>query len=783
MYSFLSSIAISCRRFLSPYAKHRGLTAASSSENTSRIAIASPNLRLTIGLGLLICLIGSSAACAQNTATASQGTQDTSTAKPTSLPKHTETVVVQGRVETTYAPSKVQLAGFEDVPAQQVPLSAFVVTQSVLEDQQARLLSDVIKNDASIGEDYAPIGWYQDIEIRGFPIDTASGFRINGVTIAGEQLIPLENKERVEFLHGLAGLQAGVTTPGGIVNYVTKRPAVIRALDLATDQRGTAFGHLDLGGFADTKQQLGWRLNVGAENMRSYVNDADGSREFGAIAADWKLAPQTVLRGDFEYQHLVQHSVGGYQLLGGTIVPTHIYPSTMLGEQSWAKPNTFDAFNTSVRLDQTFTTNWKAYVTVGRSRSLLDDNVAWPYGSAVDPNSSNYYLCTPYWFFCKDGSYAVYDYRSPGELRINDQLEGILTGKLKSGVISQDIVIGANLMRRSVDLPAAVYDWVGNDNIYQPLQQFQPSTNTPGPAAPANDAHQYALVVNDHIHLPARIDLIVGGQYDTLHDNYKQTDPNTGSTYWAMDKKKVWLPQYSALYRLTNSLSAYATYSTALSLGPQGPFWVANSSQFLPAFFTRLMEIGAKYAPGHDFLLTADIFRMRAPFFYPKEEDDGLHFVSEGRETHRGIEFSAQGKAASWLHLTTSIAAIQGISENTGTPAFDNKQILNLPHFRSSATADISVPHAPGLFLIPGWSYTGRKAATRDDSVSVSGYSLFNLALRYTPQQEHSHVTFRLYADNIGNKRYWKDTGANYGDTFLHVGAPATIRLSAQYLF
>ena len=43
-----------------------------------------------------------------------------------------------------------------------------MVTRGLLTDQGARLLSDVVKNDASIGEDYAPVGYYGDYEIRGF---------------------------------------------------------------------------------------------------------------------------------------------------------------------------------------------------------------------------------------------------------------------------------------------------------------------------------------------------------------------------------------------------------------------------------------------------------------------------------------------------------------------------------------------------------------------------------------------------------------------------------------
>ena len=61
---------------------------------------------------------------------------------------------------------------------QETPLSATVVTHEVLADQGARLLSDVVKNDASIGEDYAPVGYYGDYEIRGFPIDLATGLQI-----------------------------------------------------------------------------------------------------------------------------------------------------------------------------------------------------------------------------------------------------------------------------------------------------------------------------------------------------------------------------------------------------------------------------------------------------------------------------------------------------------------------------------------------------------------------------------------------------------------------------
>ena len=227
-----------------------------------------------------------------------------------------------------------------------------------------------------------------------------------------------------------------------------------------------------------------------------------------------------------------------------------------------------------------------------------------------------------------------------------------------------------------------------------------------------------------------------------------------------------------------------------MSLGPQAPWWVDNGSQFLAPFFTRQAEIGAKYQPGQRILITSALFRMRAPFFYPKSLTRHLaqrlrrsELCIRRPRTHDGIELNAEGKAASWLRLTGSAAAIRALSSGTGTPAFDNKQVLNVPHLRTALFADVLLPHAHGLHVMPGWSYTGRKEATRDDTVSVPGYNLFSLGARYTPGGEKGRVTVRLYADNITDKRYWKDTGASYGDTFIHLGAPTTVRLSAHYTF
>ncbi|MGO9340452.1 MAG: TonB-dependent siderophore receptor [Terracidiphilus sp.] len=768
----------------------------------------------------LACSLGASlCAHAQNPA-AAPAAQTTDTAKPNAqrLQSVTTTVVVHGETKDDYLPEAVSVGTLDGAPLKETPLSATVVTRDLLNNQNARLLSDVVKNDASIGEDYAPVGYYGDYEIRGFPIDLATGLEINGMTIAGEQDVPLEDKERVEFLKGIAGVESGVASAGGLINYVTKRPAAIEAIDLATDHRGTAYGAVDLGHLFGSRKQVGARMNAAGERIESYVNDANGWRTMVAGAADWKISPRAILNGDFEYQHKVERSVCGYQLLGGTTVPDlgQVYPSTMLGEQPWALPNTFDTINTGARLDYDLTPMWRALAAVSYSHSLINDNVIYAYGCAYEALCQGNGGTAPDYFFAPDGGYDIYDYRDPGELRIDAVAEALVTGHIKSGTgrlsIGQDLAGGGELFLRSVQQPGAppanapgtvqdgaVYTYVGSENIFQPIAPFpmESPLQSAGPRALWEDNHQAAAVIQDRIQLPGHVQLLAGGRYDSLRDHNYSLAATSPGTAPILTDKHIWLPQYAITYSPASTLTLYGNYGVLLSLGLQGPWWVDNANQFLAPFYTRQAEIGAKYEPGQRILLSTAFYRMRTPFFYPKviqapdsfctaSEFNGpgdLCFEEEGRETHDGVEVNAEGKAANWLRLTASASAIRAISDDTGTPAFDNKQVLNVPHLRTAIFADISLSRSRGLHLMPGWGYTGRKEATRDDLVSVSGYNLFNLGARYTPGGEQGRVTLRFYADNITDKRYWKDTGANYGDTFIHLGAPTTVRLSAHYTF
>jgi iron complex outermembrane receptor protein len=708
------------------------------------------------------------------------------------LPRVTTTVEVHGQVTDDYFSGATTAGSLDGTPLKETPLAITSVTRAVLSDQLARTLTDVVKNDASVGEDYAPVGYYGDFEIRGFPIDLATGLEINGLTIAGEQDVPLENKDRVEIVKGIAGVESGVASAGGLINYVTKEPGprVHPAIDLASDHRGTSYGALDVGRVFQGAFQPGIRLNLAGEDMHTYVQHADGWRGMGAADGAVHFGAKTDLFSDFEYQHKVQRSEAGYQLLGGASVPTEVFPSTMLGYQPWSKPNTFDTLNAGLRLEHRFNAEWAGRLNGSYSHSLIDDNVIWPYGAALDADGNSLCPDSPYYFFCPDGSYEIYDYRSPGELRIDATGDALVTGHFATGKIAHDVAGGGSLFHRSVDLsPTAVYTPLGVENIYEPNVAYAPESpyQQAGPSTLADFDRQASAILQERAHFPHGVTAQAGGRFVRISDfNYASA-------------RTLWLPQYALTYAPMRSATLYGNYGVLLQLGQQAPWWVDNSSQFLDPFSTRQAEIGVKYE--RQILVTADLFRMRQPYFYPRVIDTAdrfcdsnlafggdvapgdLCFESAGHETHEGFELSAQGKAANWLQLTGSLTTMRATGSDTGTPTFNDKQVINVPRVHATIFADVLVPHARGLHVLPGWSYTSSKEAARDDTVSVPGYNLFNLGARYAPGGEQGHVTLRLYAENISNRRYWKDTGANYGDTFIHQGAPATVRLAAHYTF
>ncbi|WP_028615840.1 TonB-dependent siderophore receptor [Pseudomonas canadensis] len=681
-------------------------------------------------------------------------------------------VNVQGQEESGYRSETASVAGFDDAPLLDTPASITVINAALIKDQQARLLSEVLRNDASVGDSYAPIGYYENFVVRGFSLNAASSYKINGRTITGEQNVALENKQQVEVLKGLAGLQSGISEPSGVINYVTKRPEDVRSVTVSTDDRGSGYIATDVGGWFGSEQQFGLRANVAHEDLNSYVEHANGQRDFVSLAFDWNISPDAVLQLDAEYQNKQQRSVPGYQLLGGTQVPHDASPKKLLGHQSGSKQVGIDSLNLNGKFEYRFSDQWKGSVSAARSKVVIDDYSSFAYGCFYVTDCGTA-------FFSPTGDYDIYDYRSPDDTRRDDEVQAAMTGLFDTGSLGHELTVGTSAFRRVVDKRKSVNEYIGSANINVDAPTFTPTD------VPLNDKHrrldsrQYGLFVTDRIRFNEQWQTILGGREVRLDE--KAFDQNGNQQRHTQQYE--FLPQASLIYKPVENVSLYTSYSKGLSLGGEAPWTTRNDGETLAPTTSRQIEAGVKY-DWRRMSFTAAVFQTRQAYQYAKPDGTGqFDYVQQGEQKNTGLELSANGWATERLQIATSVAVIRARVTGSGTADYEGHQAINVPKLRASVYADYALPWVNGLAVLGGVQYSAKKYANRSGNVEVGDYAVVNVGSRYTTKVSGYETVFRLSVDNLFDKRYWRDAGEYMGDDYLFQGAPLTARLSASVNF
>ncbi|MFJ3076054.1 TonB-dependent siderophore receptor [Pseudomonas sp. NPDC087029] len=667
-----------------------------------------------------------------------------------------------------YQAREASVGGFQAAPLLDTPAAVSVFNQQLIEDRQVRLLSQVLQSDASVGESYAPIGYYENFNVRGFELNAASSYRINGQTIAGEQNVALENKQQVELLKGLSGLQSGVSEPGGLINYVTKRAADVRSVTVSTNEQGERYLATDLGGWFGSERQFGLRANLAHEDIRSYVDHADGKRDFASLAFDWQINPDATLQLDAEYQHREQRSVPGYQLLGGSALPHGIDPDDRLAYQHWAKPVQNDALNLGGRFEYRFNEAWSGTLSASRSKVVIDDYSAFAWGSGGGMQSH----------FSPEGDYDIYDFRSPDDTRRIDEAQALLNGRFDALGVGHELTLGSSAQRRTLDQRPYYNDLVGSGNIYTGAPAVPPSDRPTGASERRLDSRQYGVFISDRITFDQHWQTVLGAREVRLDE--KTWDENGAAGRHTQQYQL--LPNAALIYKPRPDTTLYASYAKGLSAGGTAPWFASNAAEILAPTLSHQLELGIK-RDWQGMSLSAALFQIRQAYQYARPEGDGsFTYVQQGQQKNIGLELGASGWVTSNLQLQASAAAIRARVKNSDTDAYEGHQAINVPNLRAALHAEYSLP-LPGLALLGGARYSASKYASQAGNVAVGGYTVFDVGSRYRTRIGGYDTVLRLTVDNLFDKRYWRDVGDYLGDNYLFQGAPRTARLSASVSF
>jgi catecholate siderophore receptor len=198
-------------------------------------------------------------------------------------------------------------------PLRDIPQTITVIPRTVIEEQNATTLRDVLRNVPGItiqaGEGGVPAG--DNLTIRGFSART--DIFVDGVRDFGGYSRDPYNLEQVEVTKGPASTVSGRGSTGGSVNLVSKAPVAEASRALAVGAGSDAYkrGTLDVNQPVPGKDGVVVRLNGMFTDTDVARRDAVSNRRWGVSPA-LSFGVGTSTRATFLYSHLDQDNLPDY---------------------------------------------------------------------------------------------------------------------------------------------------------------------------------------------------------------------------------------------------------------------------------------------------------------------------------------------------------------------------------------------------------------------------------------------------------------------------------------
>ncbi|TIP13323.1 TonB-dependent siderophore receptor [Mesorhizobium sp.] len=631
----------------------------------------------------------------------------------------------------------------------EIPQSVSVIGRQEIDDQGAQKADEALRYTAGVFAQ--PIGPDSDTNwlfIRGFQA-TATGIYMDGLQLFsygyGGFYVDSFGLERIEVLKGPASVLYGGSNPGGIVNYVSKRPyGRQRYVETGVNDAGNVYLGFDIGDVA-SDGVVSYRVNGRVAGGDTYSDLQDGWRGFISPSITWQPDEQTKLTVLANYSHIDEnHNGGSFLPYEGTVV------DRIVGGVNYGRIDRDANFTESsidlykreqgsigYEFEHTFDNDWTVRSNARFTAANIKEVLVYPNGWSSTGGPTNL-------------ARINFDHDTQAKTFL---LDNQIEGKVETGPIEHTILVGVDFKYYNIDhvQSSGLYDPL-NDN---PIDAFDPvygSTLTPRVSYLNQDLTQKQLgfYAQDQLRFGDGWLVTLNGRYDrawleadnrpTYYSAASSTESRTGGDFSG---------RAGLAYEFGNGITPYASIATFFNpiIGTD-----ANGDLFKPEEGVQY-EVGVKYEPTFiDGLFTLSLFDLTRQNVAMASDTDPNAQIQADEIRSRGVELEGKVNVTEDLRLTAALTAYDIDFTKNDDPSLVGKTPYIVPEFMASASVDYTFRGGwyDGISIGAGVRHLGSSWADNENTAKVPAVTLADLKLGY--EKENWGVDLNI--TNLFDKTY-----------------------------
>jgi iron complex outermembrane receptor protein len=652
-------------------------------------------------------------------------------------------VTVKSTTES-FLPKNTTTGSKINVPLIEVPQTVNVITRPEMNARLVQNISQAVSYTPGVlTEMFGPSMRDDYFNIRGFDAPQfLDGLMLQGVNYANLRIEPY-GMESVEVLKGPASVLYGQSSPGGLVNMISKRPTAVplRELFITGGSFDRIQGGVDFSGAVDKESKFLYRITGLVRDSNTQINHAQENRYFIAPSIAWKPTPDTVITVLSHFQKDDAGSTLQALPAEGTLLSNpngRIPTSRFLGEPGYDRFQK-DQFTVGYAFEHRLSDKWK----IEQNLRYADVSTNYPVTFFFD------YLRDEESGLPIDSRTIMRDaglYRDKaGTFTMDTRLLGIFdTGPVNHRTlfgIDYRHLSGSNKRGLSAAPDLDVYDPVYGQPFDRPVIDF----------VSKQQREQIGIYGQDLIKYN-RFLLTLNARYDFANSIVRNNDSFAGEVTNTRQNKGAFTYRTGISYLFDNGIVPYASYSTSF----QPPVGISFSGTPFKPTTGNQYEVGIKYQPTNfNALITASAFHITQQNVITPDLTPG-HFgfdVQTGEARSRGFEIEAKTNLALGLSLTAGYSFLDTKVTKSDNPDELGNRLSLQPRHQGSAWLDYTFQNGPltGLGLGWGMRHIGSNFGDLTNSLRAPSYTLFDAAVRYDLKHVHNWLYGAHLSVNMNN--------------------------------